>query len=241
MIFRIGLENNVEGRSIAWVLEHPGCYTYGTDGTAALEAVPGAILDYAQWVANHGEEALAFPGPIEILLEETWETYVIDEDYELTQDGYEINAWFRHDWKPLTAEEIERGIRLLNWTRTDLLASVEDMTAQDLKRSYPGERWNYAGILKHVGGAEWWYLDRLGLASPREQIPQDPFKRLELVRAQFLETLPTLAGSRLVIGADGEFWSPRKMLRRSLWHERDHTSHILKLRSNETTDRNAHP
>jgi hypothetical protein len=28
---------------------------------------------------------------------------------------------------------------------------------------------------------------------------------------------------------DGEFWSPRKALRRALWHERDHIDHINKL------------
>jgi hypothetical protein len=26
-------------------------------------------------------------------------------------------------------------------------------------------------------------------------------------------------------------WSARKVLRRTLWHERDHTDHILKLRA----------
>jgi hypothetical protein len=31
------------------------------------------------------------------------------------------------------------------------------------------------------------------------------------------------------MGTDGEFWSPRKLLRRAVWHERDHTGHIRKL------------
>jgi hypothetical protein len=31
------------------------------------------------------------------------------------------------------------------------------------------------------------------------------------------------------MGTDGEFWSPRKLLRRAVWHERDHTEHIRKL------------
>jgi ferritin len=37
-------------------------------------------------------------------------------------------------------------------------------------------------------------------------------------------------GVKLVVGVNGEFWSPRKVLRRALWHERDHTEHIRKLR-----------
>jgi hypothetical protein len=41
--------------------------------------------------------------------------------------------------------------------------------------------------------------------------------------------LPGLEGKHQVVGVDGEFWSPRKILRRALWHERDHTEHIKKL------------
>lgn len=29
-------------------------------------------------------------------------------------------------------------------------------------------------------------------------------------------------------GVEGEFWSPRKLLRRAVWHARDHTAHIRK-------------
>jgi len=28
---------------------------------------------------------------------------------------------------------------------------------------------------------------------------------------------------------EGEIWSPRKALRRAVWHERDHTEHIRKI------------
>ena len=45
----------------------------------------------------------------------------------------------------------------------------------------------------------------------------------------FASALPKLNGVKQVVGVDGEFWSPRKMLRRALWHERDHTEHIRKL------------
>ena len=35
MIFRIGLENNIEGRSLAWVLGHPGCFSVGRNRARA--------------------------------------------------------------------------------------------------------------------------------------------------------------------------------------------------------------
>jgi hypothetical protein len=95
---------------------------------------------------------------------------------------------------------------------------------------HTGERWSIDGILRHVGGAEWWYMDRLGLAIPREQVPDEPFERLEKVRAHLISVLPRLIGSAQVVGINGEIWSPRKLLRRAVWHERDHKAHIEKLK-----------
>ena len=39
----------------------------------------------------------------------------------------------------------------------------------------------------------------------------------------------TVTSIKEMVGLDGEFWSPRKSLRRALWHKRDHTEHIRKL------------
>ncbi|MCJ7659303.1 MAG: hypothetical protein MUO67_09160 [Anaerolineales bacterium] len=38
-----------------------------------------------------------------------------------------------------------------------------------------------------------------------------------------------MVGSHQVVGVGGEFWSPHKLLRRSVWHERDHIAHIQAL------------
>jgi hypothetical protein len=160
---------------------------------------------------------------------ETWDCYTIGEDFELNNDGYEVSAWFRDDWKPLTADDIARGMLVLAWSRVELLETVKDLSEEVLERRYSGERWNIKGILSHIAGADWWYLDRLGLAFPRQELPLDEFERLEKVRNHLIQALPGLAGMKQVVGVDGEFWSPRKLLRRSAWHERDHTWHIQKL------------
>jgi hypothetical protein len=229
VLFRVGLENNMEGRSIAWAVEHPGCFAYGATGNDALENLPAAIEKYIGWAAQKEAQSWLMPGDIEIQLDETWETYQINEGYELVEDGYEVNAWFLYDWKPLGLEEIERGLKLLSWSRADLLETVKGLSPEKLKATYPNERWSIAGILKHIGGAEWWYLNRLGLAFQRQEVPQDPFERLDKVRSRLEEVLPEFVGSKQVVGIDGEFWSPRKLLRRAAWHERDHTIHIRKL------------
>jgi ferritin len=72
-------------------------------------------------------------------------------------------------------------------------------------------------------------MDRLGLAFPRADVPEEPLARLEKVRKYFNKVLLELEGVKQVVGVHGEFWSPRKVLRRALWHERDHVDHIRKL------------
>ncbi|MGE5073418.1 MAG: DinB family protein [Anaerolineae bacterium] len=233
MLVRVGIENDNDDRSIGWALEHPGCFAYGADAAGAQAAMHQAVCDYADWIGRH--EPSWLPGQdFEIRVEESFASYFVDAGFELTGRGpntYMVESFFRHDWKPLTALDVERARKLLAWSRADLLDTVAGLSATALDASYPGERWSINGILRHIGGAEWWYQERIGLPFPeREQdVPNDPFERLDVVRAHFLQVLPGLAGLSKVIGLDGEIWSPRKVLRRALWHERDHTQHIRKL------------
>ncbi len=230
MIYRVGIENNNEGyRTIAWAVEHPGCYAYGRDADSALLALAETIPDYSAWINAH-EPSWLPEDKIELSIEDTWNDYGIDESFErVEKDGYAVEPFFLYDWRPLTAIDIERGMKLLSWTRADLLAIVAGLTNEQRDEQRPNERWSINGILGHVGGAEWWYLDRLGLAFPRENVPRDPMERLVKVRMHLTRILPTLEGSKQVLGVDGEFWSPRKLLRRAAWHEHDHMIHIRKL------------
>ncbi len=231
MIFRVGIENNNEGiRSIAWALEHPGCFAYGKGANEALASLPDAIRAYAIWIHQH-ELSWIDAASIETVVEEVFTDYNINEsmDRDEHSDFYEVDSWFQHDWKPLTAQDLERAFKLLAWNRTDLLETIIGLSAEKFEMKYEGERWPINGILSHVGGAEWWYMERLGLAFPRNDVPKEPLARLEKVRAHLNHILPTLNGINQVVGLNGELWSPRKMLRRVAWHERDHTGHIRKL------------
>jgi len=230
MLYRIGIENNLEGRSMAWALDLPGCFAYGKSADLALGTIPKAIAEYSDWVSSRNEGVGWFDiDNLELALEESWEVYKIDDNFDLANEGYEVNAWFRHDWKPLTAQDIDRGMQILTRSRADLLDAVFGLNPEQLSKKYPGERWSVEGILRHVGGTEWWYLNCLGLAFPEDELPDAAFSRLERARALLVEVLPTLVGSELITGRYGEFWSPRKVLRRLAWHERDHTWHIRKL------------
>jgi len=233
MDFRAGVENNNEGRSIAWALEHPGCFAYGMSVDAALSNLKGSLDKYAGWILHHEPRTwLSFAvDDVDFIVDGIWDVYYINDSMEKVNEatGYSVESFFPYDWKPLEAIDIEHGLKLLAWSREDLLKTVKGLSPEKLEATYMGERWSISGILGHTGGAEWWYLDRLGLAFPRKDVPEEPMKRLEKVREHLNATLPKLEGVKQVLGVDGEFWSPRKILRRALWHERDHVVHIKKL------------
>jgi hypothetical protein len=233
MILQVGVENNNEGRSIAWALEHPGCFAYGMKGSAAVANLEGGLNKYAAWILRHEPHTwLSFTeDDIETVINGTWDVYYINDELDLSNegDGYSVESFFPYDWKPLTTIEIKRAMDMLSWSRNDLLKTVHGLSEAKLNQKYQGERWSINGILGHVGGAEWWYLERLGLAFPRTEIPQQPLVWLEKVRKHFNAALFNMDGVKQVVGVDGEFWSPRKALRRALWHERDHIDHINKL------------
>ncbi len=233
MIIRIGLENNFEHRSLAWALDLPGCFAFGATGSEALATMPRAVIGYKAWLESHTSDSwFADLGDFDIRLVETFEDYCFDEDFEISESGYEVNAWFHNDWKPLRNLDIERGLNLLKWSRADLMELVGAIPQDRFDLLLPAERWSIRGILGHIAGAEFWYLSRLDLASGRrEDLPEDVFERLRHVRSLLDAAIPTLEDSEQVTGRNGELWSPRKVLRRALWHELDHTNHILKLLS----------
>ncbi len=231
MQIRVGVENGIEGRSLAWALDYPGCFAYGKDGPETLLNFPRALINYKSWVDSR------MPGSwlkdlvdFDVRLEEVFECYNVDENYNLVPNKIEINAWFRDDWKPLTEIEIERGMLLLAWSREELLDLVAGLTPAQMDLEHPGELWPIRGIVRHIANGEFWYLSRFSLAGmARSELPENEMDRLSVTRKRVNEVLKTLAGDKTVIGVMGEFWSPRKLLRRLLWHELDHIRHIQKL------------
>jgi hypothetical protein len=234
MIARIGLENGFEGRSIAWLLDQPGCFAYGADGSSAIVQMGQAVPEYIAWLGSNTQEPWYTADQIDIRLEEVWDDYYLDANYTRAAQADEntrVQAWYLNDWRPLTVVEVRHGLQVLAWSRRDFLAAVEGFTASELDAPHPGEHWSIRGIMAHVATTHWWLLDRLNLAGiERSQLPKDVDERFELTFNHLSSVLPELAGKEMVIGKSGELWSPRKLLRRSAWHLRDHTEHVQKLR-----------
>ena len=230
-LIKVGVENNYEGRSLAWALDYPGCFDYGSNETEALIRIPQALIAFKGWVegytANSWFQDLS---DFDVRLVEVFQCHTVDDHYEPAPSGMEVNSWFHHDWLPLTEIEINRGLSVLSWAHQDLYELTISLSASHMDREYPGERWSIRGILFHVANAELYYLDRLALTPyGQKDLPADVWDRLRFTLDQNRSALSNLAGKVDVRGLEGEFWSPRKIFSRACWHALDHCQHIHKL------------
>ncbi|MCK5828075.1 DinB family protein [Candidatus Bipolaricaulota bacterium] len=183
------------------------------------------IADYYTWIHKDSPSSPVVDGPFEIELVEEFNAYASKEDPK-----YLVNAFFEDDRRPLSSEDVEIGLRLLGWTRQDLLKVLRELTPEQLNKPIKSEvRGNIMGILEHVCGAENWYFSQLGMDVNWSTLPNDIEGRLNAVRANTRAQLAKLIGESRITESYGERWSARKILRRTLWHERAHTEQIARL------------
>lgn len=211
----------MEGRWIAHLADWPGGFASAGSREAAVAAAAEAAPQFFDWLRRHGEQPPA--AAFEFVVDEVHRAWVSDDDYE-------VNAFFAADRAPLTAEEVAVFTARLAASRADLLDACLGLSDEALAQQLPGERWPINGVLNHVATAENWYLSRLGLDNEAAWDMNAVLGRLMLVRAQFNEALKLMAGKDATATLQGETWSPRKIVRRALWHELDHAAHIRQLR-----------
>ena len=210
----------MDGQWIAHVPDLPGSFSTHKDRETAIGGMPAAVEAYIAWAGRHGLRISGLSAPM--IVSEVIRSWMYEDDYE-------VNAFFASDRPPVTVDELPEYELLLGAARKDLLAETQNLKPEQLEREYGGERWPISGVLHHVARAELWYLDRIGLAFARANLAEEPFQAVAQVREHLRASLPALAGRTGAVTLSGEVWTARKVLRRCLWHERDHTEHIRKL------------
>ncbi len=230
MHIRIGLDKGYENKVLAYALDYPGCFASGEDDAEALLTILHALLKYEVWIKDHTDNPWVDFTEISLVVVDVWNTYVIEDDLLPELSGIEVNAFFKDDWRPLSLDETEKAKNTFTWQREELYAGISTLSEEVLARQYEDQRWNILGIMKHIANAENWYLSRLGNSSiPKNLLPESPIGRLELIQEKINTAFASFVDNPQVMGLDGEFWSCRKIIRRILWHQRDHIEHIKQL------------
>ena len=221
MAYHLGVEDIEPYRWLAWVLDLPGCFAAADSEADAVAATPAAIRAYFAWLTRHGAPPAAPAAEVAVQIAEVFHGYIGEGDYW-------VNALFADDRRPLTPADVDTGLRLLTYTRQDLTNLVAGLSPAALAARHPAAQGaSITSLLQHMATAERWYFGNLGLG--QAELPADPLIALDQVRAQTRAWLPALIGDRRIWEQSGEAWSARKVLRRTLWHERTHTAQIARL------------
>lgn len=171
----------------------------------------------------------------------------------------DTRALFAWDHVAPTAEEFERDLRWMAHHRRTLLTLVESLPPDVLDRGDPEETGkgihdlrapSICRILRHIAGAEYWYLTRIPTQAqlPADE-PRDVSTALSAVRdaaGPVLRELFAIAPAKVVnvpettwSGTFTEGWTLRKTLRRALWHEAFHIEEIRRHLEGRSGDRAA--
>lgn len=199
----VGIEDIEPDHWVAWVFGVPGCFSAARREPDALAEVVGA------YTGDTGDRRQVI-----VEVRERWRVSPADDDPDFL-----VNACFDDDRRPLSSEDVRDGVARLEANRRRLTAILGGSVPDDA---------DIMSIISHMATAERWYLAQFGLALAWPPAVVDPLERLRWVRGLLLAALPTLVSCEDVVGHP-EAWTPRKLLRRSIWHERDHTAQIERL------------
>jgi len=132
---------------------------------------------------------------------------------------------FQSDYNPLMPNETEQLVQWMGISRDELLEMVARLPTGALDWKPNPNIYSIREILNHIANADWWYVQRL------RYWPTDVIERLSATRKLLIESLRNLtdANRGRVTVHYGEDWTPRKVARRTLEHEREHLAQIREI------------
>lgn len=220
------LEVAQSGKWTAYILDLPGCFAYGSDEQQALTALTNAIPAYYAWLRAHDDYTPEVRGPWRVVPRETVRAHLLGE--------HEVGALFACEEQPTDDEELDWRLALLEWAYADLEALLRRMPAAAMEVQSPAGGWSLRQIVDHVAQAQLRYVAHLEepFTPPSiEQMPGPSVERLRQVHAACVARLRATTDLQRtrVLEERGERWSLRKVLRRSIWHVRDHTAQVERV------------
>jgi hypothetical protein len=234
MRYRIGITRGMTEVN-GTVFDVPGCTVTAPNRTLLCELLPVAIAEHLSWLERHGETI--GEGQLDVQVDETEEVDAAETD---AADGEFV---FEDDHRPVTDADLERGIRHMDYATADLLTLVEPLpdvildwrpavSAMARVDSWQPEPKTIREIARELPGAERYY--RLGLGGEQAQEPDEiVFDRMlqrRLTGERLRSLMPGKRGAVFHTARPwqdrAEHWTPRKVIRRIISHERFHTKEI---------------
>lgn len=203
------LEVREDGSCLAQLLDLPGCYGRGRNDTEAVAVVTACIPQYYAWLRRHDEYTPDVPGPFRVTVRET------------VRVGPAAGGFFAADAELVGTDDLDWYASLLDWAYADF---------GELARGLP------PAALAAVGQTVVWPLlqQQVRLISRLEErpvvadvgaLPGGPLDQLHQVARACIARLRNASEDERTrtLVHEGERWSLRKVLRRSVLLVREAT------------------
>ncbi|MFQ5611997.1 MAG: hypothetical protein ACE5H9_07665 [Anaerolineae bacterium] len=184
---------------VAHVPALPGASARGQSVAEVKEKIKGVIQAYLRSLRDVGEAVPKASEGIYLEFEEV-DTSTFLSDYDLLHPN-EMESLMR--WMAISRQELMDLVRNLPEEAFDWRADDDSPSVHE--------------VLSQIAEADLWYTDRL------KQWPEAPLYRLAAARGVALERLRALTEEERasLTRHEGEDWTPRKVMRRMLEHERE--------------------
>jgi predicted RNase H-like HicB family nuclease len=223
------LEAGPESTS-AFAPEYPGCWVFGRTIQSALQKVEVAVTGWADWLLKYGEIVPDISKNVKAEV-----TEILRVDYNPIESG-KPEPLFWSEVAPVTREDINRTISLMEHSRSELMVTIHDKTEDYMDWQPPNQPRTIKNCIMHIANVELWYITRLNIKIP-DKSPENPLELLNFSRDVVLNNLNNFPKNKM----KGIFqprryknpvcnlWTARKVLRRLIDHERLHTKYIIKV------------
>jgi predicted RNase H-like HicB family nuclease len=208
-VYEAFVEIREDGSALAHVLDLPGCSAAGATEAEALVRVASQIAPHYAWLRRHDEYTPHVLGDA---------TVVTREVVRLGAPGQRGGAFFSAAAVPVTNEDLDWYLALLDWAYTDLYASSH---AWESAVVFGPDGRAARAVVQQVAQGQVWLISRLE-EQPRvplvDQLPGTPLGRLRQVWQASLARLRAASDVERarILEHDGERWSLRKVLDRSI-------------------------
>jgi hypothetical protein len=213
----------------AFIPDHPGCWVFGRNQESALRKAKVAVSEWYTWLEAHGEKAET---PLTV---RTVPNEILHVTYDPAEAG-KPEPLFWSEVLPISTKDINRTLRLMEYSRDDLLRLISEFDRGALNWKPKDEPRSVGNCLKHIAIVEWWYVTRLNIDLPGD-FPRNVFQLLHYTRQLAMRSLRRLSKEeRTGIFQPRDdpspicnLWTARKVLRRFVDHERLHANYIRRI------------
>ena len=204
--------------TLLYAIDYIGAYTRGESLEIAKAKMPGEILSYLKWLGEDVTDS------IEIIITQ-------EKDSDLAIKDADSDVLFESEKAPLTTDEYEKLKALALKSAKDFLALYESIpdksaTAISERKTFYGNVPRSADeMYEHTKSVNEYYFAEIDVDADNSGNIYECRKR----GFELLEAKPDFLRNSVIEGSYGEEWSPRKLIRRFIWHDRIHAKAMYRM------------